>query len=45
MHWTYLSEIQMAKVNPTMGVLPQVAGVLGMRVSELVGEAEEDKQG
>lgn len=42
LHWTYLSEIETSKVNPTVGVLRRIAGGLGVRTSQLVAEAEGD---
>ena len=41
LHWTYLSEIETSKVNPTVNVLRRIAGALGVRASQLVAEAED----
>ena len=40
LHWTYLSEIETSKVNPTVNVLRRIADALGVRASQLVAEAE-----
>ncbi len=40
LHWTYLSEVETARVNPSIGVVRQIAGALGVKMSELVAEAE-----
>jgi transcriptional regulator with XRE-family HTH domain len=39
-HWTYLSEIESAKVNPSISVLRRIATGLGLRTSQLVADAE-----
>jgi transcriptional regulator with XRE-family HTH domain len=40
LHWTYLSEIESAKVNPSISVVRKIANGLGVRTSQLVAEAE-----
>jgi len=40
MHWTYLSRIERAKNNPTLGKLRNLASALGVPLSELVRLAE-----
>lgn len=41
MNVTYLSDIERGRSNPTIGKLGDLAVVFGIRVSELVREAEE----
>jgi transcriptional regulator with XRE-family HTH domain len=41
LHWTYLSEIETSKVNPSINVLRKIAKALGVRTSQLVSEAED----
>lgn len=41
-HWTYISEIETSKVNPSIGVLRRIARGLGVPLSRLVAEAEEE---
>lgn len=41
LHWTYISEIETSKVNPTVNVLRRIADALGVRTSQLVAEAED----
>ena len=43
LHWTYLSEIETSKVNPTVNVLRRIADALGVRASQLVAEAEDSE--
>lgn len=45
LHWTYLSEIETSKVNPTINVLRRIADGLGVRTSQIVAEAEEATKG
>ncbi len=45
LHWTYLSEIETSKVNPTVNVLRRIAEALGVPTSKLVAEAEEATEG
>lgn len=40
LHWTYLSEIETSKVNPTVNVVRRIANGLGVRASRLISEAE-----
>ena len=41
MNVTYLSDIERGRSNPTIGKLGDLAVVFGVRVSEMVAEAEE----
>jgi transcriptional regulator with XRE-family HTH domain len=40
----YLSEIERGQRNPTVAVMGRIAGALGVRLSELVALAEEERQ-
>lgn len=41
MNVTYLSDIERGHSNPTLGKLGDLAAVFGIRVSELIGAAED----
>jgi transcriptional regulator with XRE-family HTH domain len=41
MNVTYLSDIERGRSNPTLGKLGDLATVFGIRVSELIGAAED----
>jgi transcriptional regulator with XRE-family HTH domain len=45
MNVTYLSDIERGRSNPTIGKLGDLAVVFGVRVSELVAEAEDKADG
>lgn len=45
LHSTYLSEIETARVNPTVNVLRRIAAALGVRASALVSAAEDEAVG
>jgi len=40
-HWTYISEIETNKVNPSIDVLRRIAKGLEMPLSAVIAEAEE----
>jgi transcriptional regulator with XRE-family HTH domain len=40
LHWTYLSEIETGRKNPSVAVLRRVAAGLGVRLSTLIEHAE-----
>jgi transcriptional regulator with XRE-family HTH domain len=42
LHWTYLSEIERGRRNPTLKVLAAIAAALDMKTSELIRLAEDD---
>ena len=39
-HFTYISEIETGRVNPSVKVLRRISAALGVRTSQLVAEAE-----
>jgi transcriptional regulator with XRE-family HTH domain len=39
-HWTYLSEIETGRKNPSVAVLRKIAGGLGVKLSEVIARAE-----
>lgn len=41
-HWTYISDIERNKVTPGIDVLRRIARGLGMPLSRLISEAEEE---
>ena len=40
-HWTYISEIENNRQNPSINLVRRIASGLGIRLSELVTDAEE----
>jgi transcriptional regulator with XRE-family HTH domain len=44
LHWTYISEIENARVNPTISTVRKIADGLGIRTSDLVKDAEESAE-
>lgn len=41
LHWTYISEIENNRRNPSLNVLRKLAGGLGLRLSVLISDAED----
>lgn len=39
-HRTYISSIELGKVDPSLGVAKRVARALGMKLSEIISKAE-----
>ena len=39
-HFTYISEIETSKVNPSVNVIRRIAAALGVQLSELIAVAE-----
>ena len=41
---TYISDLEAGRSNPTVPVLKRLAAALGVRVSDLIGEGEEQPE-
>lgn len=42
-HWTYISEIENNRRNPSVELVRRIAAGLGLRLSELIAEAEAEE--